>query len=102
MSADQIQVTETEGGKLLSCPEYFDISVAAEFQKTLLALLEEKPGSVIFDVSNVEIFDTSIGQISCAFMQNAEKDGIQVEWKNPSEAVCQSAKLLGLSEIMRL
>jgi len=102
LSADQIQVTETESGKLLLCPEYFDISVAAEFQKTLLTLLQEKPKNVIFDAENVEILDASIGQISCAFMRSAERDGIQVEWKNASEATCQSAKLLGLTGIMQL
>ena len=44
---DQIQVTDIDGGKLLSCPEYFDISVAAELQRILLSLLSEKPESII-------------------------------------------------------
>ncbi|NOY66112.1 MAG: STAS domain-containing protein [Gammaproteobacteria bacterium] len=102
MSDDQIQVTDTDGGKMVICPEYFDISVASEFQQTLINLLNEKPEKITFDVASVEILDTSIGQISCAFMRDAEKEGIDAEWKNASESVCQSVQLLGLEDFMKL
>ncbi len=102
MSDDQIQITDIDGEKLILCPEYFDISVASELQQKLINLLNEKPEKITFDVTNVEILDTSIGQISCAFMRDAEKEGITAEWKNASESVCQSVQLLGLEDFMKL
>ena len=102
MTENQLQLTDIDGGKLLACPEYFDISVVTEFHQTLVNLLAEKPDNITFDVEKVEIIDTSILQSACAFMHDAEKEGIGVEWKNASESVCQSAQSLGLDRFLKL
>jgi len=102
VTENQFQVIDIDGGKMLACPEFFDISVVAEFHQVLVNLLVEKPDAITFDVANVEIIDTSILQSACAFMHDAEKEGIVVEWKNASESVCQSAQTLGLDRFLKL
>jgi ABC-type transporter Mla MlaB component len=50
----------------------------------------------------VERADTAALQLLGAFFQDANAQKKTVEWKDPSEALCRSAALLGLSEMLHL
>ena len=102
MSGELFQLSNTEEGTLVCCPDYFDITVANEFHGILCQLITDKPEKVIFDVDKLESIDTSILQTLCAFFQDASRQKINVGWKNMSEVLSRSAELLGLKAVLEL
>jgi len=102
MASEIFQVSDFGDAKIVVCPDYFDIAVANEFHGLLCQLVTEKPAKVIFDVDKLETVDTSILQTLCAFMQDANQQQIDVEWKNSNEALTKSANLLGIDNFLRL
>lgn len=78
-----------------------DISQAADLRDRLLALLEKRD-PVVLNASAVQHIDTAAMQILAAFMCQARTDKIKVTWKQPSDSMCDSARLLGLSELLDL
>jgi len=102
MAEDNIQISDSAEGKTLTCPVYFDISVVAELHQSLSELLKEKPAAVILNAEFVEAIDTSVVQTLYAFKQAAQQQGIDVNWVNESEMVCQSATNLGMHDLLGL
>jgi len=85
----------------LGCGEVMDITTVAEFKTVLVTALASKE-SVLLNGSQVERADTAALQLLSAFFQDANKQKKTVEWKDPSEALCRSATLLGLTEALNL
>jgi ABC-type transporter Mla MlaB component len=85
----------------ISCGEVLDISAVAEFHGVLKKSLASKK-SVLLDASAVERADAAALQLLTAYFQDAKRLKKSVEWDSPSDALCSSAALLGLSEILDL
>ena len=57
---------------------------------------------MILDVAKVERIDTSSLQLLYAFIQEAKINNVEVAWRSPSEAMTNSANLLGMEEALQL
>ena len=57
---------------------------------------------VTMDASNIEKIDTAALQIILAFVQQAEKQSLNFTWKFPSKIFIDYAKMLGLTEKLKL
>lgn len=96
--------TESEGinvtDSTIKLAEVQDISQVEELHGKVSKLINTT--DIVFDGAEVERIDASSLQlISCAFKQ-AEKYGNKVSWNGSSDALKQSAKLLGLTDIIGL
>lgn len=64
------------------------------------ALVSGKP--VVLDASAVRRVSTAAIQLFCAFFDEAEEREVAVTWKDPSPALLDAARLLGLSAALGL
>ena len=85
----------------IECAEVLDISGVAEFHARCLEALETQQ-NVMLNASQVDRVDTATLQVLGAFIQDVNTRQQTVQWEAPSEPLCQSAALLGLSEILCL
>lgn len=93
--------SETGLDNMVSCANVLDISKAASLQKELLEVLGR--GSAIkLDAAAVEKIDAAALQLFVSFFITAESQKVQVQWHHPSEALCRSARLLGLTNVLGL
>ncbi len=94
-------MTETtkSAAQHIDCGEVMDIAAMAEFRLQLVESLASKQ-AVVLDASQVERADTAALQVLTAFIQDAHAQQQVVQWKAPSEAMCRSAALLGLSGML--
>jgi len=86
---------------IVSCAEVLDISKAASMQKELQDALG-RGSAISLDGASVEKVDASILQLFASLFITAESRKVQVKWLHPSEALCRSARLLGLTNILGL
>lgn len=86
---------------VLSCPDSLDISMVEGFYGQLQQALQEQ-GSLLIDGSRVERADAAALQTLYAFLRQAKDMDMQVQWRQPSEALHRSARLLGLSSHLGL
>ena len=95
--------TETEvnpvSNSIIKLNDVQDISQVAELHTQLGGLLNES--DIVFDGANVERIDTASLQLLTSVFMHAEKYGNNVSWQSSSDALKQSAKLLGLSQILK-
>jgi len=85
----------------VECAEVLDITGVAEFHAHCLEALGTQQNLMI-NASQVERVDTAALQVLGAFIQDANTRQQAVQWDAPSESLCQSAALLGLSEVLCL
>ncbi|MCF6339032.1 MAG: STAS domain-containing protein [Gammaproteobacteria bacterium] len=85
----------------IECDEVLDISSVAEFHARCLEALGTKQ-NLMLNASQVDRADTAALQVLGAFIQDANTRKQIVQWEAPSESLCQSAALLGLSEMLCL
>ena len=57
---------------------------------------------VTLDAEQVQRIDTAALQVVASFVQERDKDGHATVWMGGAQALVSAAKLLGLSEILRL
>ncbi|NOX90882.1 MAG: STAS domain-containing protein [Gammaproteobacteria bacterium] len=93
-------VTNTDVFRI-ECAEVLDISGVAEFHAHCLEALGTQQ-NLVLNASQVDRVDTAALQVLGALIQSANDRKQTVEWEDPSESLCQSAALLGLSEILCL
>lgn len=86
---------------LVRCGESLDISCVRALHQELSDALG-KPLPVMIDAGRVERVDTAALQLFAAFCQQAKSRKLPVQWSSPSEALCRSARLLGLDESLGL
>jgi anti-anti-sigma regulatory factor len=72
---------------------------AADLHRTLLARLEQG-AAVVVDGSRVEEIDTSILQLLVSLWRSASQRGIACGWAECSNALRQSAELIGVAEML--
>ncbi len=85
----------------IECDEVLDISSVAEFHARCLGALKKKQ-NIMLNASQVDRADTAALQVLSAFIQDANTGKQIVQWEAPSEPLCQSAALLGLSDMLCL
>ncbi len=94
-------MTEQIAIETMVCGKTFTLAEArALYPKLLIALLEGK--SVIFDGEKIEQVDAAAMQLCCAFMSTQSVYQQQIQWRKPSAALVNTARLLGLADAMGL
>jgi anti-anti-sigma factor len=78
-----------------------DIAGAAQLREQLLQALTSKQ-PVVLNAANVEKVDTAALQVLTAFFKDADAQNLDVQWKEPTQAVKNAAQLLGLAGSLRL
>lgn len=91
--------TSAENVQTLVLEEILDISSAEELKASFLMALENKM-PVRVDARNVDRVDTTALQLMGAFVQDAKAQAQSVQWQQASEALQQSATLLGLQDLL--
>ena len=85
----------------IACDDVMDISTAANLKSLLVGALESgKP--VILDASQVERADTAALQLLASFFHDASAQDQSIQWREPSDVLVHSSKLLGLSTTLNL
>jgi anti-anti-sigma regulatory factor len=78
-----------------------DISGAGYLREQLLQVLAGKQ-SVTVDAANVERVDTAALQVLTAFFKDAVAQNMVVQWQEPSQALRDAARLLGLNNTLNI
>ena len=84
-----------------SCGDSIDIHLAAAMHKRLQKSMQ-KALTIELKADTVNKADTSGLQVFVCLRKELKALGGDVIWKNPSEKLCQSAQLLGLTEALGL
>ena len=96
----------TKSGTVTPSAEYtlnesVDITYINKFYEDLKKLLGSAK-TIIVDTGNLKRVDTAGMQLLCCWFLEAQKKGIEVTWKNTQGTFANSAKLLGLANIMEI
>ena len=86
---------------LIYCSPECDISGAQNLYDTLQAALGAQC-PVVLDATHVERVDTAVLQMLCAFVRDAQASGIVVQWRQPSPALENAARLLNVRTCLAL
>ena len=86
--------------KRIDCADVMDISGVAELSSILQEI--DNGYTVTFEAEGVERIDTSTLQLLTSFIRDASTRDISIQWKDPSEVLVNSARLLGLVEHLHL
>ena len=78
-----------------------DISKAESVYSDLEALLSGG-GDIRINAENVDRIDTSVMQLIVSLKQALAEHGAQLLWESPSTAVVNTARLLGVQEVLGL
>ena len=85
----------------LKCADMLTIAQAREYHDKLgKALAEDR--SVVIEASEVERIDAAMLQLFCAYRFASQEKGLEMRWKGVSEAMTDSARLLGLHDELGL
>lgn len=85
----------------IDCGDVLDIASIAAFRDQCITALETKQ-DVVLKANDLERADTAALQVLAAFFQDANAQEQAVQWQAPSEALRESAALLGLTELLHL
>ncbi len=85
--------------RTLSLEGSLDIAAARELQECLAGLLEAGEACAI-DASAVERADAAAVQLLHAFAREACARGLALVWRDPSPALCEAFRLLGLERTL--
>jgi ABC-type transporter Mla MlaB component len=96
-----VQDAAAEQVSVVDLGERIKVRDVEGLRQTLVARLTDQ-AIVQFDCSRVESADASALQLLTAFYREASNRGVKVYWHEPSEALRESAALLGLSEELEL
>jgi ABC-type transporter Mla MlaB component len=85
----------------IACEESMDISIVSSYRTQFIeALASEK--TIVLDGALIERADTAALQLLSVFFNDANAQQQEIRWKSPSEALCRSAAMLGLSKLLHL
>jgi anti-anti-sigma regulatory factor len=90
---------EPAGAQPIDCSGSLDITVVQSLYQRLSDALEAE-APVELDVSATERFDGAAAQLLLAFVTAARERGLDVAWQQPSAAVTDTVRLLGLGEAL--
>jgi hypothetical protein len=86
---------------VIACPESLDISMVTDFSVELNTALDTKH-DVQFMAADVERADAAALQLLSAFCLDAQAEGLNVEWLEPSEALVGAAQQIDLARHLGL
>ena len=90
-----------ENIKRIKLNDSLDISCSDELKTILLDALDSK-ADVVLQADAVEKADTAALQVLCAFFQDAATQKQNISWENPTEVLCRSASLIGVTNLLEL
>ena len=93
--------TEASHTTLIYCSPELDISGAKDLSETLQAALRAQC-PVVLEATHVERVDTAVLQMLCAFVRDAQASGMVVQWRQPSPALENAARLLNVRPCLAL
>lgn len=82
---------------VVDCAGMQDIAGVGALRQQLETALASG-GPVTLDASNTERLDAAAAQLLYAFVRAANAQGVPVHWQQPSDAVGNAARLLGMQE----
>lgn len=86
---------------LIECPSELDIATVGVLHQQLLSVLQKKEPLEI-DGHAVQKIHSATLQLLLSFMSEARSHGLSVQWRNPSLALVEGARLLGLTDHLGL
>lgn len=92
---------KADGNHVINCADSLDISMVAKFSNELKHALETG-ATVQLQAANIERADTAALQLLCAFFIDAQEHDIEIEWLEPSDALCGAATQIGLADHLGL
>lgn len=94
-------VTGSDAEMVIECNEALDVAVVSDFK----ALLQQASGQntpIVLDAAQVKRIDAAALQLMTAFFLEARESGLNVTWRNPTEALKYAANMTGLNEVLHL
>ena len=109
VDSDHSDVHETEsvdeiiesGHPVLLLNSIQDISKSQALKHDMLALVNDND-EIDIHASEVERIDGSALQLLCALFNYADQNNLVINWINPSDALKESAQILGMQQILEL
>jgi ABC-type transporter Mla MlaB component len=95
----QTELATAERSVSFTFAESLDISVVRGLWAELRDLLNQQ-APVRLDGSRVERADAAALQLLAAFVRDARAKGKVIQWCEISEALCRSARLLGMDKLL--
>ena len=86
---------------IIECQSELDIATVGALHQQLLNALQT-PEPLEIDGQAVRKIHTSALQVFLSLMVEARLRGLSVRWRNPSPALVDGARLLGLADSLRL
>lgn len=77
------------------------IAELAQWHERLRSALAQ-PQAIVLDASGVDAVDTAAIQLLLAFVHEAQAKGAALTWRSPSDALCETAELLGVADHLNL
>jgi len=102
MVENPLKITESEHGQVITCPDYFDISVVSDARESFQRVVDGNPACITLDTDHTEMVDTAAMQLLVAFVKDAKNNGISVSYQGENDCVCRAAQALGLVEDLGL
>ena len=91
---------KTESDTVFEIQAVQDISSVTELHEEMKKLFKNE--KVIIDGQQIERIDAASLQLILSFIQEAKVNNVDVVWRSPSEALSNSAKLLGMEDALQL
>lgn len=96
MNENPMQISDSENGKNVTFPDFFDISIASSVREAFMELIEEHPEKISLNTAKTDIVDTAALQVLLAFIRDARELGIEVNITSNSDVVDKAVFSLGL------
>jgi ABC-type transporter Mla MlaB component len=98
---EQQEPAQQQDLKRVALEAQLGIAMVADLHTRLLPFLQQKE-SVEIDASEVGLVDTAALQLLVAFVKELRDRDVAVDWDKPSDTFCETARLLDLSDLLRL
>ncbi|MFV2059477.1 MAG: lipid asymmetry maintenance protein MlaB [Gammaproteobacteria bacterium] len=85
----------------IQCEDVLNIAGVSLLHQDLKTAINDVD-EIILKAENVERIDAATLQLFAALFNDSEKLGVVVRWDNPSEAIINSARTLGLLELLKI
>lgn len=87
----------------IQLPAHLTISKVQSLQEILVKFTDDRnKDHLIIHAAEVERVDTAGIQLLYAFVQEARRRGITLEWDNPSQKLAAAAELLGMVSALEI
>jgi len=92
---------DTPGETVVHCGDALGMEDVASLKQRLSVALQSG-APIVLDVADIHSAQTPGMQLLVAFIRATDDKGLHIGWRNPTQAIKESARLLGLSDILKL